>query len=38
VLAGTLLEGLERSGGRRGVVSICAGAGIASAVVIERVG
>jgi acetyl-CoA C-acetyltransferase len=36
VLLGTLLDELERRGERRGVVSICAGAGIAAALVVER--
>jgi acetyl-CoA C-acetyltransferase len=38
VLAGTLLEGLERGDGDIGVISIsiCAGAGIASAMVLQR--
>ena len=36
VLTLTLLDELRRTGGRYGVASICAGAGIASAVLIER--
>jgi acetyl-CoA C-acetyltransferase len=37
VLVATLLAGLERTGGAIGVASTCAGAGLAEAVVIERV-
>ena len=32
----TLVDELRRTGGRFGVASICAGAGIANAVLIER--
>ncbi|WP_163851954.1 acetyl-CoA C-acetyltransferase [Pseudooceanicola aestuarii] len=37
MLTGTLLDALERTGGRRGLVTMCIGAGMASATVIERV-
>jgi len=37
ILVGTALDELERRGGRRALVSICGGAGVAAAVVIERV-
>lgn len=36
-LVGTLLDELERRGARRGVVAICGAAGVATAMVIERV-
>lgn len=36
ILLLTLLDDLARTGGRFGVVSICAGAGIATALVVER--
>jgi len=37
ILLGTLLDELERSDGRRGVVTLCAGGGMAIATAIERV-
>jgi acetyl-CoA C-acetyltransferase len=36
VLIATLLDELERSDARLGVASICGGAGVAAAIVIER--
>lgn len=37
ILVGTLLDALEARGGSVGVVSICGGAGLAQALVVERV-
>ena len=37
VLIGTLLDELERSGKRRGLVTMCAAGGMAPAIIIERV-
>lgn len=37
MLIGTLLDALERTGGRRGLVTMCIGAGMGAATVIERV-
>ena len=35
ILVGTLVDALERRGGGRGVVTMCGGAGVAAALVIE---
>ena len=35
MLVGTLIDALTRRGGGRGVVSLCGGAGVAAAAVIE---
>ena len=37
ILIGTVLDELERTGGRYGLVTMCAAGGMAPAVVIERV-
>jgi acetyl-CoA C-acetyltransferase len=37
ILIGTALDELERSGGRYGLVTMCAGGGMAPAIVIERI-
>ena len=37
ILIGTALDELERSGGRYGLVTMCAAGGMAPAVIIERV-
>ena len=37
ILVGTLLDDLERCGGRYGLITLCAGAGIGIAGIIERV-
>ena len=37
-LAGTLLNELERTGGRYGLLTMCAGGGMANATIIERLG
>lgn len=37
MLIGTALDELERSGGRYGLVAMCAGGGMAPAIIIERV-
>jgi acetyl-CoA acyltransferase len=37
-LAGTLLNELERTGGRYGLLTICEGGGMANATIIERLG
>jgi acetyl-CoA C-acetyltransferase len=37
ILIGTALDELERSGGRYGLVTMCAGGGMAPAIIIERV-
>ena len=37
VLIGTALDELERSGGRYGLITMCAAGGMAPAIVIERV-
>jgi acetyl-CoA acetyltransferase len=36
VLVNTALDALEETDGRYGLISICGGAGVASAMVIER--
>ena len=38
ILIGTALDELERSGGRYGLVTMCAAGGMAPAVIIERIG
>lgn len=38
ILIGTALDELERSGGRYGLITMCAAGGMAPAIVIERVG
>jgi acetyl-CoA C-acetyltransferase len=38
ILIGTALDELERSGGRYGLVTMCAAGGMAPAIVIERIG
>ena len=35
ILAGTLIDALERRGGGRGVVTMCGGAGVATSLVVE---
>ncbi|MDK3019777.1 acetyl-CoA C-acetyltransferase [Pseudodonghicola flavimaris] len=37
MLTGTLIDALERTGGRRGLVAMCIGAGMGTALVIERI-
>jgi acetyl-CoA C-acetyltransferase len=37
MLIGTALDELERTGGRYGLITMCAGGGMAPAIVIERV-
>ena len=37
VLIGTALDELERSGGRYGLITMCAAGGMAPAIIIERV-
>ena len=37
MLIGTLVDELERSGKRRGLVTMCASGGMAPAMIIERV-
>ena len=37
MLIGTVLDELERTGGRYGLVTMCAAGGMAPAVIIERV-
>jgi len=37
ILIGTLLDELERRDLRRGLVTMCAGGGMAPAIIIERV-
>lgn len=37
ILVGTILDELERSGGRYGLVTMCAAGGMAPAIIIERV-
>lgn len=37
MLVGTLLDELERTGGRYGLVTMCAGGGMAPAIIIERI-
>ena len=37
ILIGTALDELERSGGRYGLVTMCAAGGMAPAIIIERV-
>jgi acetyl-CoA C-acetyltransferase len=37
ILIGTLLDELERTGGRYGLVTMCAAGGMAPAIIIERV-
>lgn len=36
ILIGTVLDELERSGGRYGLITMCAGGGMAPAIIIER--
>jgi acetyl-CoA C-acetyltransferase len=36
MILGTVLDELERTGGRRGLVTLCVGAGMGIATVIER--
>jgi len=38
ILIGTVLDELERTGGRYGLVTMCAAGGMAPAIIIERVG
>ena len=38
ILVGVVLDELERTGGRYGLVTMCAGGGMAPAIIIERVG
>lgn len=38
ILVGTVLDELERTGGRYGLVTMCAAGGMAPAIIIERVG
>jgi acetyl-CoA C-acetyltransferase len=37
VLIGTILDELERTGGRYGLVTMCAAGGMAPAIIIERI-
>jgi acetyl-CoA C-acetyltransferase len=37
VLIGTALDELERSGGRYGLITMCAAGGLAPAIMIERI-
>ena len=37
VLIGTALDELERSGGRYGLITMCAAGGMAPAIIIERI-
>ena len=37
ILFGTVLDELERTGGRYGLVTMCAAGGMAPAIIIERV-
>jgi acetyl-CoA C-acetyltransferase len=37
MLVGTILDELERTGGRYGLVTMCAGGGMAPAIIIERI-
>jgi acetyl-CoA C-acetyltransferase len=37
ILIGTVLDELERTGGRYGLVTMCAGGGMAPAIIIERI-
>jgi acetyl-CoA C-acetyltransferase len=37
MILGTVLDELERTGGRRGLVTLCGGAGMGIATIIERV-
>jgi len=37
MLLGTLIDALERTGGKRGLVTLCIGAGMGSATVVELV-
>jgi acetyl-CoA C-acetyltransferase len=37
ILVGTILDELERTGGRYGLVTMCAGGGMAPAIIIERI-
>ena len=37
ILIGTILDELERSGGKRGLVTMCAAGGMAPAIIIERI-
>ena len=38
ILIGTILDELERTGGRYGLVTMCAAGGMAPAIIIERIG
>ena len=38
ILIGTVLDELERTGGRYGLVTMCAAGGMAPAIIIERCG
>ncbi len=38
ILIGTVLDELERTGGKRGLVTMCAAGGMAPAIIIERMG
>jgi acetyl-CoA C-acetyltransferase len=37
ILIGTILDELERTGGKRGLVTMCAAGGMAPAIIIERI-
>jgi acetyl-CoA C-acetyltransferase len=37
MLVGTMLDELERTGGRRAVITLCIGAGMGVATLVERV-
>jgi len=37
ILIGTVLDELERTGGRYGLVTMCAAGGMAPAIIVERV-
>jgi len=37
ILIGTVLDELERSGGKRGLITMCAAGGMAPAIIIERI-
>jgi acetyl-CoA C-acetyltransferase len=37
ILIGTVLDELERTGGRYGLVTMCAAGGMAPAIIIERI-
>ena len=36
MLIGTMVDELERTGGRYGLVTMCAGGGMAPAIIVER--